>query len=286
MWGWWRWWRRRVRPGAAGPPARRPFWPCWRACSPWASTLRLWGQPVGPAWLPGRLLWELGASNLYRLAGLVPLGLVVAVTLAWRRGPALGALMLAVGLEWAVGAPLPLRLPTTPNPSGPVEAWLRAQATAGAVLDLPVDLEGTLSAGPFPQRTFALQAVHGRPIASGLYADAPALGLDPALAAMGSALARLSRRAPAGQVVAPSKGPRKGGPLRLPRPPQAEGGRRLSAALADRGFAFVTLDLERVPDDHRADAQAWVEAWLGAPALRSGDRAVWRIPTDSVGGVD
>ena len=239
--------------------------------------LFVYGLPLTPAVLPGTLIWLAGATNLYRLAGLVPVVGLVAVACALSASPARrwgGVALALVGLEWGLGAPLPAVLPTLADPAGDVEAWLADQPGDGAVLDLPFDREGTRARGPWPQRTFYLQSVHGRPIASGLYAASGMHTRHPALGAFDRSIrtAWQRRLRPDGHVD-------DGRTVRFPEPPRGRTELILSELVHASGFRHVVLDLELVVEEQRPLARAWVEAWLGPPAQLDPDalRLAWTI---------
>ncbi len=240
--------------------------------------LFFFGEAYTSAILPGTLLWVVGATNLYRLAGLVPVfGLVgVALALSAQNRPRLawGALA-AVALEWAVGSPVSWKLPTVPDPAGAVEAWLADQAQPGAVLDLPFDREGSRSRGAYPQRTFYLSTVHGRRVASGLYKPATMETRHPALGAFhrNVRLAWQHKLVPLGEDDS-------GKDIRLPPPPREHLADDLSRMLLRERFAFVTLDLELVVENQREGARQWASQWLGPPAVESADglRMGWALP--------
>lgn len=223
--------------------------------------------------LPGAVLFEAGATNLYRLAGLVPVAGLGALVLALPGRPRLAAaLLVLVGLEWATGAPLPLKTQTVRNPAGPVERWLRGQERRGGVVDLPFDREGTAARGPAPQRTFHLQAHHGRPIASGLYRTAPLHTAHPALGALDRSLAAGWKL-----MAAPGGTARRTTPA-LPEAPQGQTGEALLSSLAQARMRFLTLDLGQVVPEQRDAARAWLEAWLGPPEVEHGPRLGWALP--------
>ena len=179
--------------------------------------LFVWGEPLTEAILPGTLLWVAGATNLYRLAGLVPvMGLLaVGLALSARCSARVAALaLMAVGLEWSVGAPLPLRLAATPDPAGPVEDWLRDHPRGGAVLDLPFDREGTKARGAYPQRTFYLASARSADL-SGLYQQATMETRQPGLGAFSRSV-RVGWRSRGAR-------PRDAPPRNVPVPPPPRG---------------------------------------------------------------
>ena len=248
--------------------------------------LFVWGEPLTEAILPGTLLWVAGATNLYRLAGLVPvMGLLaVGLALSTRCSVRVAVLaLLAVGLEWSVGTPLPLRLAATPDPAGPVEDWLRDHPRGGAVLDLPFDREGTKARGAHPQRTFYLASVHGRPIASGLYQQATMETRQPGLGAFSRSVrvGWQKQRSPAGQT------PRKR-TVPVPPPPRGALATDISSVLVREGFDFLTLDLALLVEDQQAGARAWATEWLGPPEVTSTDgmRMAWSIDTLALQPID
>lgn len=235
------------------------------------------GEPYTSAILPGTWLWVAGATNLYRLAGLVPvLGMVAVVTALSRAGrpPLVWGALVAVMVEWTVGAPVSMRMPTVPNPAGAVEAFLAHDPTPGAVLDLPFDREGSRARGPFAQRTFFLASVHGRAVASGLYKQATMQTRNPTLGEASRAFRVSWMRQ---QVPDGSGAPARPVALRSPLSPHA--GALLVAHLEREGFSHVTLDLELLVPAQRPDALAWAESWLGPPHATSADglRLAWRL---------
>ena len=124
-------WRQR---GACHRPVDRSRLQRWAASLP-SGRPSSWGEPLTEAILPGTWLWVAGATNLYRLAGLVPVMGLVALAMAGTSGRSVrwSALLVAlVGLEWTLGSPIAWRLPTTPDSAGPVEHWLRARPRTGA----------------------------------------------------------------------------------------------------------------------------------------------------------
>ena len=231
-------------------------------------------QGTGVAWSPpAQVLSELGARNLYRVAGLLPVAGLAALALAWHRRRMLWAVWLAVAVEGLWLAPIPLQLPVTPDPTGAVEAWLAAQPEPGAVLDLPLDHEGTAARGTHPQQTLHLQTSHGRPIASGLYPPAFSEELPGPLRRLDHAI--VVARKHAHQAAQGGRGRRPDVPV--PPPPPGAACARMKAELRDAGFAFVTLRGEAVPADQQGAVRAWVEACFGAPSQTAGDRSAWRI---------
>lgn len=234
--------------------------------------LYVWGQRMDLG-LPGMALWAAGATNLYRLAGLAPVAGLGAAALWLRDRPRWAALaLLLVGLEWTAGTPLRLRLPTTENPVGPVEQWLRDQPGPGAVLDLPFDREGSAARGPHPQRTFHLQSHHRRPVASGLYTEAPMKTAHPAIGAVDRAL-----RAGWRLAEVPAGGTLRDAPP-LPPAPRDQARSDLLATLAQARFRYLSLDLALVVPSQRAAARAWAEDWLGPPAVEADQRLAWALP--------
>lgn len=227
------------------------------------SPLTVWGQPV-VSWPPGLALLELGARNPYRFVGLAWLAVVAAAALAPLRPRAVGALLCLILVDGALNAPLPLRLPTTPNPAGPIEAALATDPAPGAVLDLPFDHEGTRARGPDPQRTFALQAHHGRPVASGLYQPAPIARAD-------RTLSKLDRA-----IIRARSGDRPAAPPPQPSGSACEG---LARTLRAEGFGFVVLDNAVMPELLAEPAHRAVEACFGPAALQDGARSLWRLNT-------
>ncbi len=239
--------------------------------------LFVWGEPLTDAILPGTLLWVAGATNLYRLAGLVPVMGLLAVGLALSArcsGRWAALALLGVGLEWSMGAPLPLRLASVPDPAGSVEAWLRDHPRAGAVLDLPFDREGTKARGSHPQRTFYLASVHGRPVASGLYRQATMETRQPGLGAFSRSVrvAWQKLRIPAGETRRKRK-------VVVPPPPRGALATDLSAVLLEEGFSFLTLDLALLVESQHDGARAWATEWLGPPEIESSDglRMAWSL---------
>lgn len=235
--------------------------------------LYVFGTARSPAVLPGTALWMAGATNLYRLAGLVPvMGLI---GLACLRHKLVPVAIVAVALEWLVGAPLPLRIPTTADPASEVETWLAAQTDRGAVIDLPFDREGSGARGPWPQRTFYLQSVHQRPIASALYRPTQVNERSRSLSMFDRAITRAWR-----QESVPQGGRKPQRPARIPPPPSETQQVSLNQKVFHVGFRYVTLDLDLVRPYQRADAQAWLTAWLGEAEVVSSDemRLVWTIP--------
>jgi len=240
--------------------------------------LQVAGRPVLSP-LPGAALHAIGATNLYRLAGLVPGALLAAVAIGLARSPPRRAALLwfVIALDWGLAPSIPLRLPTVVDPAGAVEAWIAARPEPGAVLDLPTDREGTAARGPWPQRNFYLQTHHGRPIASALYATAPILRSDPQLSRFAQVIRRSRLRA---QPLTAHR-VREPRPPRLV-PPRSRVAQKLVRALLDAGFAFVTLDLELIPPRQREPVKRWAGAWLGAPQVREGLRSAWLIPEDGI----
>lgn len=238
--------------------------------------LYIGGVAQSAAVLPGIWIWATGASNLYRLGGLVPcLGLVVVASgfaaTRWRRFSAFA--LLLVGCEWWLGAPLAVSIPTTPDPAGVVEEYLLTNEEKGAVLDLPFDREGRKDRGPHPQRTFYLQSIHQRPIASALYNIAPMHFRVPVVGALDKAVSSAWRREQSTDGGEPAE------LSVIPPAPYGEDAADARLALVQRGFRFVTLDLELVVLSQRADALFWAKAWLGEPVVVSEDglRHVWRV---------
>jgi hypothetical protein len=234
--------------------------------------LRIWGQLIGLP-LPGLALWELGATNAYRLAGLVPLFLVAAMGQG-TRSRALSPLLGVALIEGLLAAPIPARLPSLPSPADEVTEWLSEQPTGG-VLDLPFDHEGQDNRGAHPQRTFGLQAFHGQPIASGLYRTAAAVRLHKRLAQFDSAV-HLRFEDPA-EVSALS---RRAGVRwrRIGGPPEGDQALLLEALLWREGFRYLLLDLEQIEPDQREEARAWARGWLGEPARVSEALEAWVLP--------
>ena len=245
--------------------------------------LFFWGEPVTGAVLPGTWLWAAGATNLYRLAGLVPvMGLVaVAVGMSTRLGGRYACGLLAVvGIEWTLGAPVSLAVPTVDDPAGAVETWLADDEVDGAVLDLPFDREGSRARGPAPQQTFYLASVHGRPVASGLYKAATMETRNPALGAFSRSV-RVGWR----MTMLPSGRPPPKSAVKLPAPLKGRAGADLTAHLVQEGFSHVTLDLAQLVERQRPSARVWLEAWLGSPHVASEDglRMGWRLDRDGPG---
>ena len=241
-------------------------------------TLRVWGSSFDGFTLPGVWLWDAGARNLYRLAGLASLALLMAVALAWGREEGrsrrlLHGLWLVIAVEWFGGAPIPVQLPTTPNPIGPVESWMANQPGDGAVLDLPFEHEGTAARGPHPQRSLHLQTAHGRPIASGLYPPAYGSVIPAPLAQLDGIIEKARRfehqAARGGRGHAPV--------FRIPPVPAESTQQSMRLALRTAGFQFVVLDLETVPSSQQDAVLDWVTACFGPSAMDVGTRSVWEI---------
>jgi len=256
------------------PPARRPaFIAFMAAVLALGPALYVFGTAYTPAVLPGTWLWMAGATNLYRLAGLVPV--VGLLALACVRHRLMPVAMVAVAVEWLVGTPLPLQLPTTPNPAGTVENWIAEQPIEGAVIDLPFDREGSGARGPWPQRPFFLQTAHQRPIASALYRPTEVTKHSRAISAFDRSITRAWQ-----QEAVPEGGAAPLRAARIPRPLEPDQLDGLNAKVSRVGYRWLVLDLELVMPNQRADALAWVTVWLGTPELTSEDemRLVWSIP--------
>ena len=231
--------------------------------------------------LPGGLLGAAGAHNTYRLAGLTTLCLVGAAAFAWERLPRRVALPWAavVLFEGLLAAPLELPVPTVPHPAGAAERWLASRPGDGAVLDLPLDREGGRHKGPFPQRTFALQTVHGRPVASGLYLSSPTLELE-TVERVQDAVVELWKTDPRYQRPWPprrtSLWDERGQSPALRAPPAAvlDADRTQLQAM---GFAFVLVDNEAIPPGAREPIRALLVDWLGEPVQRTEWREVYAL---------
>jgi len=234
--------------------------------------LYVYGTPRTPAVLPGTWLWAVGATNYYRLAGLVPV--VGLVGLASVRHKWMPIALMAIAAEWLVGAPLDVKVPTLASPAGEVEDWLASQPEEGAVLDLPLDHEGTAVRGPSPQKVFYLQTVHHRPIASALYSTNPITDNIRAIGTFDESIRRAWRQQSADSGPTPSR------EVRLPRHTEPLELAKLSRALRGLGYRYVVLDLDLVRPYQRKDALRWLTGWLGAPAVTSSDRQriVWSLP--------
>ncbi len=236
--------------------------------------LHIGGVAVPGITLPGALLWSSGATNLYRLAGLVPLAGIAALVIGSRSRwlPTLALVLIAA--EWFTGAPLRLKVATTADPAGPVEAWMATQPRGG-VLDLPFDREDTSASGPHPQRTFHLQTHHHHPIASALYAQAPMHGEEPAIGAFDRAI-----RAGWRLANVPDTGSQRASPD-VPPPPLGGARTDLLAHLHRMRFGMVTLDLALVHPDQRDGARTWALSWLGEPDAEAEGRMAWTLPKPS-----
>ncbi|MDP6931412.1 MAG: hypothetical protein QGG40_00785 [Myxococcota bacterium] len=255
------------------------------------SSLQVSGQLFGEVWLPGSLLMERGARNLYRIAGLSTLAFIGAVC-AGARSPRTGArsaihrvvrpevVLVAALVEGLLASGLPWRTPTVDDPAGPFEVWLSTAPEVGAVIDLPFDREGQRYTGPFPQRTLHLQAHHGRAIASGLY-------LPPEIPGAQEVVRELERYVR--QSWARNREFRSAWPQGFePGEDRSTYGVRGVSLERDRltvnrevlrgaGFAYVTLDGETLPGRLGEDLAAFLSDWLGDPVFIHEDRMAFSL---------
>lgn len=210
--------------------------------------------------LPTAALTEVGGSNTYRLASLAGVGLLAGALLGLPRRWRPLALAL-VFVDWLAAAPLSPG--TVARPEGPVEVAL--SEVEGGVLDLPLDRDGQGRTGPFPQRTFYLQAVHGRPIASSLHVhNAAVRGLRTVRAleaTVGAAVLTGGREAQGGRLRSLARGARA----------------RDLAALEALGFGAVSYDGERIPGPTAEQVRAFLLDWLGEPLVQEGSRMCWAL---------
>jgi hypothetical protein len=237
--------------------------------------LGVWGRVVLPVPMPGTLASWLGAHHAYRFMGVATVALLGAAAAGLRGRPlvvqaAWAAVMVVEGLAFApVGA-----FPTIPNPVGPVEARLTAEA--GAVLDLPFDRECDKVRGPFPQRAFYVQAVHGRPIASAFCRLPSVVATNPTVRSLDQWVLAAWRQAGLVSPVAPvPDGPVPPFDIAPPGLPASAAADR--ASLEAQGFRWVWVDLDALPPGAAEGFAATVDGWLGAPAEATASRRLWGL---------
>lgn len=237
--------------------------------------LGVWGRVVLPVPMPGALASWLGAHHAYRFMGVATVALLGAAAAGLRGRPqavqvAWAAIMVAEGLAFA-----PVEaFPTIPNPVGAVEA--RLAAAEGAVLDLPFDRECDKIRGPFPQRAFYVQAVHGRPIASAFCRLPFVVGTNATVKALDQWVLAAWREAGLVSPVAPvPDGPVPPFDIAPPDLPASAAADR--AMLAEAGFRWVWVDLDALPPGAAEGFAAKLDSWLGAPAEATASRRLWPL---------
>lgn len=237
--------------------------------------LGVWGRVVLPIPMPGALASALGAHHGYRFTGVAVVALLGAAAAGLRgRGfvvqAAVAAAMIAEGLAFA---PVE-RFPTIPNPVGDVEA--RLAVADGAVLDLPFDRECDRIRGPFPQRAFYVQAVHGRPIASAFCRLPSVVATNRTVQALDQWVVAAWMQAGLVSPVAPvPDGPVPPFDIAPPALPASAPADR--AALAAAGFRWVWLDLDALPPGAGTAFAERLDTWLGAPEARTASRRLWVV---------